>query len=127
MVEILDSGRTIASGLVAFDIRWEGEVTQQDAVQWSVFVTSADGRETVQLGLLRSGDGSMVQFVDDDTTGRRSEVDVDADLRDHDDPGGGEVTVRFPDEVVGVAVEWPVWRAVLTIGGVPASERLLTL
>ena len=127
MVEILDCGRTIASGLVAFDIRWEGRLPEQGAVQWSVFVTSTDGQETVQLGLLRADDGSMVQFVDDDTTGRRSEVDVDADLRDHDDPGGGEVTVRFPDEVVGVAVEWPAWRAVVSVGGVPASERLLTL
>jgi hypothetical protein len=126
MVEIIDCGRTIASGLVAFDIRWAGPVPDQEPVQWSMFVGSEDGRDRVQLGLLRSEDGSSVQFVDDDTTGRRSEVDVDADLRNHDDPEGGEVTVRFPEEVVGVAVEWPVWRAVMVLGGVPVAERLVT-
>jgi hypothetical protein len=33
--------------------------------------------------------------------------------------------VRFPAEVVGVAVEWPVWTTVLTIEGEDVSHMVV--
>lgn len=42
--------------------------------------------------------------------GRRpAEVRPDADL------DAEKITVRFPASVVGVAVEWPSWQAVITV------------
>ncbi len=109
MVRIRECGRSVAGGYVAFDIQWEGDLAGPQSVLWAMEVTSETG-ETVRLGYQRSG-AEPTQFVDDDVTGRRSDVDPDADV------GDDEITVRFPAAVVGVAVEWPVWRALLVVDG----------
>src|SRR3954470_5301471 len=98
-VEIEHCGRTVAADVVAFAIRWSGQVPAGD-VTWSVRVTSEDGRGQVELGYERTPAGTS-QFVRDSSTGRRQQVPEDADLEDQ------EITVRFPAEVVGVAIEWP--------------------
>src|SRR4051794_9501431 len=105
-VEIEHCGRTVAADLVAFSMRWSGEVPVR-AATWAVRVTSEDGREQVELGYERAPSGAS-QFVLDASTGRRQEVAEDADLHDQD------ITVRFPADVVGVAIEWPTWQAVIT-------------
>lgn len=119
-VQITDCGRTISGGTVAFSIEWDGEAGGE--VVWSVRVTSADRAETVELACSldpsTDADGTADrQWVEAD--GRRQHVEVDADL------GEGEVTVRFPAEVVGVAVEWPVWTAAITVDGRVVSEQVV--
>jgi hypothetical protein len=117
MVQIRECGRTVAAEYVAFDIRWDGDLSGERSVLWSMAVGSEDGADTVRLGYQRTGD-DVVQFVDDEASGRRAEVPQDADL------GDDEITVRFPAEVVGVAAEWPVWRAVLVVDGEQVDERV---
>ena len=39
--------------------------------------------------------------------------------------GEGEVTARFPAEVVGVAVEWPLWTAVVSVDGQVVAEQVI--
>jgi hypothetical protein len=112
-VEIEHCGRTVAADLVAFAIRWSGELPDHE-VTWSVRVTSEDGREHVELGYARTSGGAS-QFALDAATGRRQEVAEDADLDDH------EITVRFPADVVGVAIEWPTWQAVISVAGQDAA------
>ena len=107
-------GRTVANDVVAFDIRWQGEVPGDVNVQWSMVV--ADGEEEIRLIHGRSG-GHDEQYVVGGA-GRR-DVEPDADVSEH------EITVRFPAEAVGVAVEWPVWTAVLTIAGEDVSHQVV--
>ena len=113
-LEITECGRTIAGGVVAFDIQWEGE--PQGEVTWSAQVTSADQTESVQLGYVRDSAGER-QYVESE--GRREDVEVDASMSD------GEVTVRFPAEKVGVAIEWPAWCAVVKVDGEVVAEHVI--
>jgi hypothetical protein len=108
MVSLQHAGRTLTDDLVAFDVRWEGELAGA-TVTWTMVVS--EGASEVRLCLERGADGATAQYVLDGETGRRQDVAVDADL---DDDG---VTARFPADVVGVAVEWPVWVAVLAVDG----------
>jgi len=120
MVQISHCGRTIAGEFVAFDIRWEGEISGS-TVLWSVMISSEDGSERLQLGHERSGDGSFrSQFVFSGNSAEKQELDENADLRDQ------ELTVRFPASVVGVAVEWPVWKAVLTVDGEDLDSQVIS-
>ena len=119
MVQISGCGRTVGGGLVAFDIRWEGEIAPEAPVLWAMEVS--DGDESVQLGHQRSGGEFVTQFVDAPESGRREEVSEDADLED------GGITVRFPAEVVGVALEWPVWRAIIAVDGAEVASETCTL
>jgi hypothetical protein len=121
MLQITRSGRTVAGGFVAFDIAWEGELPPDSAVLWSMEVTNQEGTESVDLGYQHSSGVDDTQFVDAQSSGRREEVPADADLSD------GEITVRFPTEVVGVAVEWPVWKAVIVVDGSPVASEVVTL
>lgn len=121
MVEILGAGRTIGGGFVVFDIAWDGDLTESRSVLWSMEVSSGDGTDAIDLGHLRVDGAFSSQFVDDQASGRRKEVAEDADLRDD------EITVRFPENLVGVAVEWPVWRAVIALDGVPVASQLVAL
>ena len=115
MTEIVECGRTIAGEIVAFDIQWDEDFDAAD-VAWAVHIRSHDGAEQVRLVHELVG-GSSSQYVEGPTG--RQHVDVDADL------GTDEVTVRFPANVVGVAVDWPVWTAVLTIEGEDVSEQVI--
>jgi hypothetical protein len=120
MVQISHCGRTIAGEFVAFDIRWEGAITGS-TVLWSVLISTDDGRERLQLGHERAGDGSFrSQFAFSGNSAEKQELGEDADLRD------GELTVRFPASVVGVAVEWPVWRAVITVDGEDLDSQVIS-
>ena len=121
MVEILGTGRTVGGGVVAVDITWSGDLSGTRSVLWSMEVSTGDGDEGVDLGHLRTDGAFRAQFVEDRASGRREDVPEDADLRD------GQITLRFPAGVVGVAVEWPVWRAVIAVDGVPAASELVTL
>ena len=115
MVQISGCGRTVGGGLVAINIRWEGEIASEAPVLWMMEVS--DGEESVHLGHQRNG-SVVTQFVDAAGTGRREEVEESADL------GDGEITVRFPAEVVGVALEWPVWRAVIAVDGAEVASEM---
>jgi hypothetical protein len=116
MVEILGCGRTVGGGVVAFDIRWEGSVPGTESVLWSMEISNGD--ESVLLGHQRNSGGFVTQFVDASSTGRREEVPEDVDQ------GDGEMTVRFPAEVVGVAVEWPTWKAVIAVNGAEVASEI---
>ena len=118
MTEISHCGRTVSGDIVGIDLRWDGALEPQESVMWSVFVTSEDGADEIHLGHLRSG-GSVQQFVDDRSTGRRQAVEPDADVSDD------EIVVRFPTNVVGVAVDWPVWKAVITVDGEDLATRVV--
>jgi len=107
-VEIKHCGRTVAGDYVAFDIQWEGALPEAGSTSWGMIVTGPDGVETVRLSHERAGD-QTAQFVG--AASGQVDVDPDADLDD------GEITVRFPANVVGVAVEWPVWTAVIAADG----------
>ena len=107
-VTIKHCGRTLAGDFVAFDIQWEGTLPAARSLTWEMVVTAPDGDETVQL-TYQQVDGSAGQHVE--AASGRVELDADADVDD------GEVTVRVPANVVGVAVEWPVWTAVITADG----------
>ena len=119
MVEITHCGRTISGDVVGIDIRWDGDLAAQGSVLWSMLVTSDDDSDEVHLGYVRSGD-SVEQFVDDRTTGRRHSLEPDADVDDD------EIILRFPTNVVGVAVEWPVWKAVITVDGQEVATRIVS-
>ena len=116
-VEITECGRTVAGDVVAFTIEWDGEPAGE--VAWAVRISSPDQAEEVVLGCsLGDDDGSADrQWVESE--GRRQDVEVDADL------GEGEVTARFPAEVVGVAVEWPVWTAAIAVDGETVAEQVI--
>jgi hypothetical protein len=121
MLEITDCGRTLAGDFVAFDIRWESESSAPDTATWSMAITEGEGSETVHLVYERRDGEFVAQYVDDTATGDRRDVDDDADLRDH------EITVRFRADVVGVAVEWPVWKASLAVPGQQTATAVVTL
>jgi len=121
MVQISRCGRTIAGDFVAFDIGWEGELNGS-TVLWSVVISSDDSNERLQLGHERGVDGSFrSQFVFSGNSADQEQLKEDADLRD------GEITVRFPAPVVGVAVEWPVWRAVITVDGEDLDSQVIAV
>jgi hypothetical protein len=107
-VSIDHCGRTIAASVVAYDIRWTGELPTDREVTWAVRVVSDDGASQVELGHRRAG-GRVSQYALDLSTGRTQEVPANADLN------GDEITVRFPTDVVGVAIEWPTWQAVIEV------------
>ncbi len=109
-VAIEHCGRTTAATVVAFDIQWSGDLPADREVTWAVRVAGPYGDGRVELGHQRSG-ASRSQYALDLTSGRCQEVGVDADLLDR------EITVRFPAEVVGLAVEWPTWQAVVLVNG----------
>jgi hypothetical protein len=113
-------GRTIAASVVAFDIRWSGELPADSEVTWAVRVTSGDTDENVELGHRRSG-GRVSQYARDLSTGRTQEVSPDADF------DAGEITVRFPADVVGLAIEWPTWKAVIEVAGEEVSALAVTV
>jgi hypothetical protein len=121
MTQILHCGRTVAGGWVAFDIRWDDDLSGNRSVLWSMVVTSPEGAETVQLGYQLVDDGFSTQFVHDLATGRQHDVEQNADLGDR------EITVRFPAEVVGVAAHWPTWRGVINVDGSDVAEQVSTL
>ena len=116
-VEITECGRTIAGDLVAFTIEWDGEPGGE--LGWAVRISSADRSEVVELGCSLGEEGGTADRQWVEAEGRRQDVEVDADL------GEGEVTVRFPAAVVGVAVEWPVWTAVVTVDGEVVAEQVI--
>ena len=120
MTEIRHCGRTVSGDIVGLDIQWDGVLEPQQSVTWSMFVSSEDGADEIHLGHLRAG-GSVEQFVDDRSSGRRQSVDPDADVSDD------EIVIRFPANVVGVAVEWPVWRAVIAVDGHEVATRVVPL
>ena len=107
-VTIKHCGRTVAGDYVAFDIQWEGALPSARSMTWDMLVTAPDGNETVRL-TYQQVDGTAGQHVE--ATSGRVELDADADLDE------AEITVRFPANVVGVAVEWPVWTAFMTADG----------
>ena len=109
-VTIDHCGRTVAASVVAFDIQWSGELPAGHDLTWAVRVVSPDGTGEVELGHRRTGQ-QVAQYVRDLTTGRTHQVEPDADL----DATG--ITARFPADVVGLAVEWPTWRAVIEVDG----------
>jgi len=121
MTDIVHAGRTETDVVVAFDIRWQGDLAGRRSVAWSMTVTSPDGQEAVSL-VYQLVDGAFAaQFVLDRTSGRRQSLAQDADV------GEDEITVRFPTSSVGVAASWPSWRAVITVDGEDVAERLLTM
>jgi hypothetical protein len=107
-VSIDHCGRTIAASVVAYDIRWTGALPSDREVTWAVRVVSDDGMSQVELGHRRTG-AQASQYALDLSTGRIQEVRPDADLN------GDEITVRFPADVVGFAIEWPTWQAVIEV------------
>ena len=119
-VRIEHCGRTVASSVVAFDIRWAGELPEEAVVSWVVRVTSEDSGSRLELGHRRDR-GRPEQYARDVTTGRVEDDEPDADLEE------GGITVRFPLDVVGVAVEWPTWQAVITVDGEDVSSRTVTV
>lgn len=120
MTHIVHAGRTETDVVVAFDIRWEGDLSDRRSVTWSMVVTSPDGRESVELAYQVVEAEFAAQFVRDRRSGRRQNLDQDVDL------GADEITVRFPTSSVGVAAAWPSWRAVINVDGEDVAEHLLT-
>ena len=116
--EIRDCGRTVGGGIVVFDVTWDGPL-DGGTVAWVVTVDSEDASERVVLCHERTGGphGTARQFVAAD--GRQQDVLVDATVEDD------HATVRFPAEVVGVAAEWPVWKALLLVDGSAVSEQVI--
>ena len=118
MTQIVGCGRTVAGGHVAYDIQWDHDPAGK-VVRWVMEVGSPDASETVRLVHELVDGRPSEQYVEDVASGRRTPVDGDADQRDQ------EITVRFPLDVVGVAVEWPAWRAVLVVDGEEASSMVV--
>jgi hypothetical protein len=107
MTQIRECGRTVAGDLVAFDIQWDGDLAGDD-VAWAALICSPDNSEEVRLvHRLRAGEAQ--QYVEG--AQGRQDVEIDADVREDD------AIVRFPASVVGVAVDWPTWVAVLAVDG----------
>lgn len=118
---IRECGRTVGGGIVVFDITWDGTLAGT-TVAWVVTVDDEETSERVVLCHERAGgpegpEDTARQFVAAD--GRQHDVRVDATVEDD------HVTARFPAEVVGVAAEWPVWKAVLVVDGTAVSEQVI--
>ncbi len=120
MTKIVRCGRTIAGGYVAYDVQWEGSI-EGSLVLWSLVISSADESESVRVVHERTDGEATGQYIEDLTTGSRQTVEPDADCRDQ------EITVRFPENLVGVAIEWPLWRVVLTVDGSDISSMIVPL
>ena len=118
-VTIEHCGRTIAASVVAFDIRWSGVLPEDHEVTWAVRVTGDDVDDHVELGHRRDG-RRLLQYALDLSTGRTQEVSPDADL------DTGQITVRFPTDVVGLAVEWRTWHAVVAVDGEDVARLVVT-
>ncbi len=120
MTQILECGRSIGGGTVVFDIEWEGGLSG-DRLGYCVTIISSDNSEQVTLvhqrGAGEEGAGAGEQYVE--AAGDRRPVTVDADVSDD------HVTARFPQDVVGVAVDWPVWKAALLSDGSPVAEAVI--
>jgi hypothetical protein len=122
-VEITGCGRTTAAGVVAFTVRWAGDLPPSGTVTWAARVTAPDGREAVLLGYqlaLQSRGPDARQYVEDLSSGRVQELAADAEV------DAEEVTVRFPASAVGVAVEWPTWQAVIAVDGAEVATQTIT-
>lgn len=121
MVTIEHCGRTVAADVVAFDVVWSGELPEGSPVVIAAVVTSDDGEEAVELCHERASGPreAEAQYVVDQVTGRRRDVHPDATYGDR------EVTVRFSAEVVGVAVDWPIWQAVVRVGGEEIARKAI--
>jgi hypothetical protein len=119
-VTIDHCGRTIAASVVAFDIQWTGQLPEDREVTWAVRVADAGGGSQVELGHRRVGE-HVWQYARDLSTGRIQEVSPDADLDD------AEITVRFPTDIVGRAVEWPIWQAVIEVEGKDLTALAVTV
>ena len=115
MTEIRECGRTVGGGVVAFTIAWDGELT--GTVAWVVPVTGDASGDRVSLVHEREGGAVSGQYVE--AEGRRTDVEEDASL------GEDDITARFPAEVVGVAVDWPVWKAALVVDGTAVAEQII--
>ncbi|QIK66693.1 hypothetical protein G7072_10390 [Nocardioides sp. HDW12B] len=115
---IRECGRTVGGGIVVFDITWDGTLAGT-TVAWVVTIDDEEGSERVVLCHERTGgpDGTARQFVAAD--GRQQDVRTDATVEDD------HVTARFPAEIVGVAAEWPVWKALLVVDGAAISEQVI--
>ena len=113
--QISECGRTIGGGVVVFDVTWDGTL-EGDTVAWVVTIDDEAASERVVLCRERTRD-DVRQFVASE--GRQQEVPVDATEED------GHLTARFPEEVVGVAATWPVWKALLVIDGTAVSEQVV--
>lgn len=120
MTKILRAGRTVTDDVVAYDIGWDDDLNGGESVLWSMLVTSEDGDETVQLGYKVVDGVFSAQFVFDHVSARQVNVGEDVTL------GEGEITVRFPTDVVGAAGQWPVWKAIITVDGSDVAEHLAT-
>ncbi len=118
MTQIRHCGRTVAGDFIAFDIQWDGDLPAARSLAWGIVITAPDGKETVRL-TLQQVDGQATQYVE--ASSGRVELDADAEVDD------GEVTVRFPANVVGVAVEWPVWTAVIEADGQELSTCVVPI
>lgn len=113
--QIRECGRTVGGGIVVFDVTWDGDLAG-GTVAWVVTIDNEDASERVVLCHERAGD-DVRQFVAAD--GRQQDVRVDATVEDD------HATVRFPDEIVGVAATWPVWKALLVVDGTAVSEQVI--
>lgn len=118
MPHIRECGRTVGGDVVAFHLAWDGELHGRTH-GWSVVITSEQGDDAVVLAHEREGGGFAAQYVLGQRTGRRDDVAEDADV------DADELTARFPADVVGVAVEWPVWKAELSIDGTVVSSQVI--
>jgi hypothetical protein len=107
----------VAGEAVAYRIRWEGDLPSQGTVLWAVEVS--DGAESLVLGHERHRATFVTQYVEDPATRRRVEADEDADLAD------GEITVRLPANLVGVAADWPSWTAYIVADGHELSRQVV--
>jgi len=116
MTQIRECGRTIGGGIVVFDIEWDDELPR-GPVAWRVTVANDDGSEHVALVHERSDNDFVAQYVE--AEGGRQRVAEDATVEE------GHVTARFPVKVVGVATQWPVWKAAMVIDGETVSEKVL--
>ena len=116
MTQIRECGRTVAGDLVAFDIQWDGDL-EGDDVAWVALVCSVDDEEVHLVHRVKGG--SAEQYVEGERG--RQDVDVDADVREDD------VIVRFPASVVGVAVDWPTWVAVVAVDGEEVARQAIPL
>ncbi|MEJ7756784.1 MAG: hypothetical protein WKF83_11110 [Nocardioidaceae bacterium] len=119
MTQIAHAGQTDGGGFVAFDIRWDGDLSGASSVRWVAKVTSPEGDGCVELGYEQVGGRFDSQYVLDASTGKRQAVEENADL------GDGEITVRFPADVVGVAATWPTWTAMIAVDGTDAAEHVI--
>lgn len=118
MVQILGCGRTVAGDVVAYDLQWEGDLPGGSVV---LAMDVTDGEQTVRLGHERRDGVFVAQYVEEPESGRRRDVDEDADL----DTSG--VTVRVPANLVGVAAEWPAWTGVVVVDGDEVSRKAVPL